>query len=172
MWNRTGLNFPHSQGPVARRELRHALRFCAPEIFCLVQGVTPVMGPGESSPMDLGEAKRSRSPSAASPAAFWVISLVPPGEAQRSGFAGKRRSKGTSAVFAARRKRSRVDFATTSRHGQSNPPSADGGILCKRRAILNCPLIRPFGPPSPQGEGIKIGGRRNLLRKKQKTLER
>ena len=40
--------------------------------------------------MDLGEAKRSPSPSAASPAAFWVISLVPPGEAQRSGFAGKR----------------------------------------------------------------------------------
>ena len=85
------------------------LRFCAPEIFCLTQGITPVMGPGESSPMDLGEAKRSRSPSAASPAAFWVISLVPPGEAQRSGFAGKRRSKGTSAVFATRRKRSRVD---------------------------------------------------------------
>ena len=24
MWNRTGLNFPHSQGPVARRELRPA----------------------------------------------------------------------------------------------------------------------------------------------------
>ena len=45
------------------------LRFCAPEIFCPAQGITPVMGAGESSPMDLGEAKRSRSPSAASPAA-------------------------------------------------------------------------------------------------------
>ena len=35
--------------------------------------------------MDLGEAKRSRSPSAASPAAFWVISLVPPGEEEEQG---------------------------------------------------------------------------------------
>ena len=51
-------------------------------------------------------------------------SLVTPGEAQRSGFAGKRRSKGTNAVFAARRKRSGVDFATTSRHGQSRSPPA------------------------------------------------
>ena len=49
-------------------------------------------------------------------------SLVTPGKAQRSGFAGKRRSKGTNAVFAARRKRSGVDFATTSRHGHSNSP--------------------------------------------------
>ena len=57
-------------------------------------------------------------------------SLVAPGEDQRSGFAGKRRSKGTNAVFAARRKRSGVDFATTSRHGQSRPPPAGGGIPC------------------------------------------
>ena len=79
-----------------------------------------VMGSGESGPMG------TKCPTAASPAAFWVISLVPPGEAQRSGFAGKRRSKGTSAVFATRRKRSRVDFATTSRRGQSNSPPAGG----------------------------------------------
>src|SRR5699024_6383687 len=55
-------------------------------------------------------------------------SLVTPDEAQRSGFAGKRRSKGTNAVFAARRKRSGVDFATTSRHGQSRSPPAGGEI--------------------------------------------
>ena len=55
-------------------------------------------------------------------------SLVTPGKAQRSGFAGKRRSKGTNAVFAARRKRSGVDFATTSRHGQSNSPPGSGAI--------------------------------------------
>ena len=59
--------FLHTQGPVARREFRPPLRFCAPEIFYLAKGVTTVMGSGESSPMDLGEAKRSRSPSAASP---------------------------------------------------------------------------------------------------------
>ena len=51
-----------------------------------------------------------------------------PGEAQRSGFAGKRRSKGAGAVFAVRRKRRQADFATTSRHGQSNSPPAGGEI--------------------------------------------
>ena len=51
---------------------------------------------------------------------------VPPGEAQRSGFAGKRRSKGAVAVFAAKRKRRQVDFATTSRRGQSHSPPAGG----------------------------------------------
>ena len=46
-WNRTGPNFPHIQGPVARREFRTPLRFCAPEMLCPPQGVTPVMGSGE-----------------------------------------------------------------------------------------------------------------------------
>ena len=40
--------FLQTQGPVARREFRHPLRFCAPEGFCLLQGVTPVNGgPGK-----------------------------------------------------------------------------------------------------------------------------
>ena len=56
------------------REGKKPLRFCAPEIFCLVQVVTPVKGSGESGPMDLGGAQRSRSPSAASPAILWVLS--------------------------------------------------------------------------------------------------
>ena len=43
-WSRTRSNFPQSQGPVARREFRVSLRFCAPEGFCLLQGVTPVTG--------------------------------------------------------------------------------------------------------------------------------
>ena len=46
-WNRTGPNFPHIQGLVARREFRTPLRFCAPEMLCPPQGVTPVMGSGE-----------------------------------------------------------------------------------------------------------------------------
>ena len=33
-----------TQGPVARREVRHPLKFCAPEGFCQPQGVTLVMG--------------------------------------------------------------------------------------------------------------------------------
>ena len=44
LWNRTSSNFPKTQGPVARREFRHSLRVCAPEMFCPPQGVTPVMG--------------------------------------------------------------------------------------------------------------------------------
>ena len=52
-----------------------------------------------------------------------------PGEAQRSGFAGKRRSKGAVAVFAVWRKRRQADLATTSRHGQSRSPPAGGEIL-------------------------------------------
>ena len=48
--------------------------FHAPEGLFYVQESTPVIGgPGESGPMDLGGAQRSRSPSAASPAAFCPI---------------------------------------------------------------------------------------------------
>ena len=44
---------------MARREFRVSLRFCAPEIFCLAQGITPVMGgPGADSPCQ-GEMSRS-----------------------------------------------------------------------------------------------------------------
>ena len=51
--------FLQTQGPVARREFRHPLRFCAPEGFCLLQGVTPVnRGPGADFPCQ-GEMSRS-----------------------------------------------------------------------------------------------------------------
>ena len=78
-----------------------------------------------------------------------------PGEAQRSGFAGKRRSKEAVAVFAARRKRRQADFATTSRRGQSHSPPTGGEISRVQRAQSEpCPLIRhgfavpPFPIPS------------------------
>ena len=58
-----------------------------------------------------------------------------PGEAQRSGFAGKRRSKEAVAVFAARRKRRQADFATTSRHGQSNSPPAGGETPLRKQYL-------------------------------------
>ena len=79
--------------------------------------------PFGTSPLDKGSRPRRR----------FAQSLVAPGEAQRSGFAGKRRSKGTNAVFAARRKRSGVDFATTSRRGQSHSPPVGGEILPVKR---------------------------------------
>ena len=47
------------------------------------------MGSGESGPMDLGGAKRSRSPSAASPVAFWLISPVLPAKPSAAGSPGK-----------------------------------------------------------------------------------
>ena len=112
-------------------------------------------------------------------------SLVTPDEAQRSGFAGKRRSKGTNAVFAARRKRSGVDFATTSRRGQSHSPPAGGETPPRKepssgpmrasgptKSVLSSPPHpAPSGPPSlsplafghlpltrgvgPRGEGFR-----------------
>ena len=57
-WSRTRSNFPQTQGPVARREFRHPLRFCAPEGFCLAQEVTPVMESGADAPCQ-GEMSRS-----------------------------------------------------------------------------------------------------------------
>ena len=47
------------------------------------------MGSGESGPMDLGGAKRSRSPLAASPVAFWLISPVLPAKPSAAGSPGK-----------------------------------------------------------------------------------
>ena len=60
--------FWECQGPVARREYRLPLRFCAPKLLQYFQVRVPRNGgPGVSGPMDLGGAKRSRSPSVASP---------------------------------------------------------------------------------------------------------
>ena len=110
------LQFLSRQGPVARREFRHPLKFCAPEISRLLQGVTPVMGSGESGPMDLGGAKRSRSPSAASPAILWFLSHrrernSPPGRRnsppQRSGSAGRLDAARRRGAYAPKGKRSR-----------------------------------------------------------------
>ena len=49
-----------TQGLVARRGFRVSLRFCAPEGFCLLQGITPVMGSGADSPCQGEMARRAR----------------------------------------------------------------------------------------------------------------
>ena len=171
--------FLQTQGPVARREFRHPLRFCAPEGFCLLQGVTPVNGGPGKGDYEHEVLIWSR------PRRRFAQSLVAPGEAQRSGFAGKRRSKGTNAVFAARRKRRQADFATTSRHGQSHSPPAGGETPLRKEpssgpmrasgptksVLSSLPHPAPSGPPSlsplafghlpltrgvgPRGEGLK-----------------
>ena len=97
------------------------LILCAGRILQTLRGNPRKWGPGKG---DYEHASAHRS----CPRRRFAQSLVAPGEAQRSGFAGKRRSKGTNAVFAARRKRSGVDFATTSRHGQSHSSPAGGEI--------------------------------------------
>ena len=121
--------------------------------------------PFGTSPLDKGSRPRRR----------FAQSLVAPGEAQRSGFAGKRRSKGTNAVFAARRKRSGVDFATTSRRGQSHSPPAGGEILPVKRTTqrpdegigpyknhsIIAPSSAPFGGTFPPG-GRLLEGKRPL----------
>ncbi len=155
--NRTGFNFPLSQPPVGRQEFRWPLRFCAPEILQHLSGErSRKRGPGKG---EYGHGV----PILSRPRRRFAQSIVAPGEAQRSGFAGKRRSKGAVAVFAVRRKRRQADFATTSRRGQSNSPPAGGEIP----PAYNKPDPKSAHPPQcahwgtfPQGEG---------LYKKQKT---
>ena len=130
-----------TQGPVAREKSQTATQILRAGNFAWTcRYASPVMGSGADSPCQGEMARRARGGRVGDyehevliwsrPRWRFAQSLVAPGEAQRSGFAGKRRSKGTNAVFAARRKRSGVDFATTSRHGQSRPPPAGGGIPC------------------------------------------
>ena len=118
---------------------------------------TQILRAGRALPTQRGN-PRKRGPgkavlwaqSARRPRPRWrfVQSLVTPGEAQRNGFAGKRRSKGTNAVFAARRKRSGVDFATTSRHGQSNPPRRAEPCSFAGAAKFPESPPKPLTPPS------------------------
>ena len=84
---------------------------------------------------------RTKCSSGAVPGGVLVNLSRTPGEVQRSGFAGKRRSKGAGAVFAVRRKRRQADFATTSRRGQSHSPPAGGEIPWQRRN--HPPVISP-----------------------------
>ena len=159
---------PRAQWPGRNR--RKPLRFCAPEMFCPPQGVTPVNGVRGKATMS------TKCSSGAVPGGVLGYLSRTPGEAQRSGFAGKRRSKGAGAVFAVRRKRRQADFATTSRHGQSNSPPAGGETPREQRnpfrnlpphpppsgapspipsvAARHLPLIRGVGP---QGEGFSGG---------------
>ena len=69
LWNRISLNFPQTQGPVARREFRTSIRFCAPEGFCLAKGVTPVMGDRGKAVLWARSARRPRPP-----AILWFLS--------------------------------------------------------------------------------------------------
>ena len=60
MRNRSSGNFCNPSPQWGGRNLDQPLRFCAPEIFCLTQGVTPVMGSGADSPCQGEMARRAR----------------------------------------------------------------------------------------------------------------
>ena len=164
-WNRIRHNFPHTQDPVARRGFRPATQ--------ILRAGTFLPGP-RGNPRKWGPGKGDYEHKVliwSRPRRRFAQSLVAPGEAQRSGFAGKRRSKGTNAVFAARRKRSGVDFATTSRRGQSHSPPTGGEILPVKRTTqrpdegigpyknhsIIAPSSAPFGGTFPP-RGRLFGG--------------
>ena len=73
--NRTSPNFPPTQAPSgAGRDRTQALLILRAGNVLPTSRDNPVTGSGESGPMDLGGAKRSRSPSDASPAILWFLS--------------------------------------------------------------------------------------------------
>ena len=65
----------HTQGPVARKKTQASTPDFARRNHGSTnqEGVPRKKGSGESGPMDLGGAQRSRSPLAASPGAFWLL---------------------------------------------------------------------------------------------------
>ena len=106
--------FLQNQGPVARREFRVPLRFCAPEVLHLQNRYASlVMGSGERRIWT-----RSVHPEP-SPGAFWLLC----------------------------------------RHGQSNPPSADGGIPLRTTNLFLTLSPHPSGLTAshlpPRGKALK-----------------
>ena len=75
MWNRTGLNFPHSQGPVARRELRPATQILRAGNILLSPRGNPCNGGSRGRAAWRREAlpnRRLRPPPGAFLVTFWA----------------------------------------------------------------------------------------------------
>ena len=171
LWNRNNSNFPKTQGPVARKKSQKATQILrAGNFLPTPRGNPRKWGPGPTPPVrgrwpegpeGVGWATMStKCSSGAVPGGVLGYLSRTPGEAQRSGFAGKRRSKEAVAVFAARRKRRQADFATTSRHGQSHSPPA-GGETPLRKQYLKGGALRSSRPtqktalPSPPHPALR-----------------
>ena len=133
--------FLQTQGPVARDEFRHPLKFCAPEILCPAQGITPVNGGlGADSPCQGEMARRARG-----------------GRESRHGERSSplRRPPASYGSFSTWKRNSPL-FLKTPPHPSrlrraTFPPGGRlfGGLP---------PHPSPLGPPSPQGEGEKDDG--------------
>ena len=143
---------------MARREFRCSLRFCAPELFCLAQGVTPVNGVRGKANMS------TKCSSGAVPGGVLPNpSLLPakPSEADSPGRGGARERTqfsppgGNGVEWTLRRR------AAMGKVGRR--PRAAKSPCKKRNRSIHCPLIRPSvrtGAPSPQGEGLRAADSR------------
>ena len=137
MWNRTGLNFPHSQGPVARRELKPATQILrAGNILPSSRG-NPRNGGSRGRAAWRREAlpnRRLRPPPGAFLVTFWA-------------------SKKSLAAGAAKLPRKERNFSIIA---PSSVTASPCHLPPKGKAFKGSPLIRlAFGqPPSPQGEGF------------------
>ena len=130
--NRTECNFGEARPQWAGRKRRPPLKFCAPEIPCLPQGITPVMGVWGKAV--IGE--RS-SPLRRPPASFGSFST----------------RKRNSPIRAKPCKTARRVVAPyrVSKNRKS------GGVLLTKSVPSSPPHPAPSGPPSPQGEGFWRG---------------
>ena len=131
------------------------------------------MGSGESGPMDLGGAKRSRSPSAASPVAFWLISPVLPAKPSAAGSPGKggarERSQfspsGGNGDKRTLRRRAAAGKVTRRRSGEISPRKRyRKGSAPSRRALQDIRTLTPHPPPS--GVPFHRGGRLKKSRRR------
>ena len=137
MWNRTGLNFPHSQGPVARRELRPATQILRAGNILLSPRGNPCNGGSRGRAAWRREAlpnRRLRPPPGAFLVTFWA-------------------SKKSLAAGAAKLPCKERNFSIIA---PSSVTASPCHLPPKGKAFKGSPLIRlAFGqPPSPQGEGF------------------
>ena len=135
MWNRTGLNFPHSQGPVARRELRPATQILrAGNILPGPRG-NPRNGGSRGRAAWRREAlpnRRLRPPPGAFLVTFWA-------------------SKKSLAAGAAKLPCKERNFSIIA---PSSVTASPCHLPPKGKAFKGSPLIPPFGGTFPPGEGF------------------
>ncbi len=136
MWNRTGLNFPHSQGPVARRELRPATQILRAGNILLSPRGNPCNGGSRGRAAWRREAlpnRRLRPPPGAFLVTFWA-------------------SKKSLAAGAAKLPCKERNFSIIA---PSSVTASPCHLPPRGKALRGRPPHPPpSGAPSPQGEGF------------------
>ena len=143
---------------MGRDEFRHPLKFCAPEILCPAQGITPVNGGlGADSPCQGEMARRARggresrhgersSPLRRPPASYGSFSTW------------KRNSPRRAKPCKTRRRGHGPGQLLLPLRGNSPSAPALRGSSNDACSLKRPPHPSPLGPPSPQGEGGKEDG--------------